>query len=788
MIYTYLKILIRSCFKNKTAFAVNIIGLTLGLACFMLIYLYVSYEYGYDKHIKDPDNSYRIIKKEIGQVYMGTDMFSVTQAPLVSLLKDEFPEVVCATHIDKQGGLVQSNQKSFMEQNMLFVDPDFLDIHSINLIAGDENEALKNPYSIMLTQSMAFKYFGNENPFGKTLKINETHLYTITGIIPDCTAQSHLKYDMLASFSTKFIIEAENCKWNSSNNQTYIILKKGTDIASFEKKITQRIIALDGEKNTQYFLQPITNVHLQGNCNFEIERNGDLQQVNTFLIIGFLILIIACFNYVNLSSAQKLGRIKEVGIAKAIGASGYHLFIQHLGESMLYFLFSTLLATVILYTSLPILNNFLNKQIPFDYVFRPEVIGVVITTIVIVCIISGLISAIGLNRFNPIHIIRGTIVQPGKNAINYRWILVMGQFVISIILIVCTLVATKQVIYLNNKDLGYSKQNIITTFIRDRNCRKQYQAIKAELMKNPNIVDVAVSQNLPNNITNNNYLTILIDKPEEEQGSIYFSRVAPNFLEFYGIQVKEGVSLIGCKDIVEPILLNSKAIRACNIKNPIGQLFKYSNSPNATQFRIVGIINDINFNSLSLDINPLMIRLIKDDEYSSYGSNLSIKINGQQSNETFAFIGKTLKTFSPTYPFELKYFDEQIAKTYESETRFQTLIQLFSLIAIFIACLGLLGLAHYNLARRVKEIGIRKINGAKISEILTMLNRDFVKWVAIAFIIATPIAYYAMNKWLESFAYKTELSWWIFALAGLLALGIALLTVSWQSWKAATRR
>jgi putative ABC transport system permease protein len=740
----------------------------------------VQYEKSYDTFHADYENIYRVVTHHPESWDRGTDMYNTTPGPLVPLIKAEFPEILHATRVFKRKRLVTYNNTSAIEDRVLYVDPEFLLLFSFKLLNGNDLEALKTPNSIILTKQSAEKYFGKEDPTGKAILIDENQEYLVTGIIENTPNNSHIKFDFLTTISTSFKYDRPSYHWRSSAYQTYIRFNDTQSAEIFEDKLNK---VCDNHRNNRnngrFIVQSLANIHLNGNFKSELEKNGDKSQIYTFSIIGIFILLIACFNYVNLTSAYSISRLKAVGIKKVIGATKGQLFFQIIGESAIYVLASTCIALLLVKFSLPYLNSFLQKEISFLFLFELKVLSGILMTIMVISVISGIIPAFMITKYNPVQILKNNIQSSKNKFVSLRSSFVVTQFIISIMLIIGTIFIYQQLKYLQNKDLGYQKENIITTYLFDKNCRVKYPALKNELLMNPNIFDVTVSTDLPNNIGNKtdaNWKGKII-----ERADIHLDIVDSNFLDFYGIGLKGGREFSETGNSQNSYILNQAAIESFDLA--VGKAIKINN----INGEIAGVIEDIYFHPLHLEIEPMAFMKLQESDYKNRANYLSIKVNRENFEETISYIEETYKQFSPNYPFNYSFFDDTIEQAYLNESRSKSIVQLFSIIAICISCLGVFGLAKYNIEKRVKEIGIRKINGSNVSEVLTMLNKDFVKWVAIAFVIACPIAYYAMNKWLENFAYKTTLSWWIFALAGVLALGIALLTVSWQSWKAATR-
>ena len=785
MFKAFLKVLFRNSLRNKKTFLINILGLSIGLTCFFLIYVFVQHEFSYDKFHKNSDNIYRIVMKQPGNIYFGSDMFNVTPGLLQPMLKEKFPEIINAARVRKNEHLVQNKQNSFIENRFLYVDPDFLKIFSFKVLAGDPNEILKKPFTVVLSEKIAEKYFGNTDPLGKYIKLDTEDNYEITGIIEDAPDNSHIKYDFLASFSSQEILFQRNIHWNNNNYQTYVQLADHISFNEVENKITEITQKLKGHNNNeQFILQPLTDIHLKANCNFELEKNGDIKQVNTFYAIGILILLIACFNYVNLTSSGSISRSKEFGIKKIVGADKKQFFYQLIGESFIHTLLSSLIAIIFIYLILHLSTNFIPNKFSLSFLSNFRILSGLIISILATSVISGILPALFMIKLQPVQIIKNKAQSSSFKFFNIRSIFVVTQFVISISLIIGTIYTYQQLKFLQNKDLGYQTNNIITTFLYGNNSREKYDIIKKELLSNPDVFDVTFSNFLPNEILSSTSAN-LENEPENKFYNIYRAQVDYNFFDFYGISMKDGTGFKDFENTNKDIyVLNNTALDNYNINNAVGKILK-TNDRNV-KGEIVGVINDIYFSTLNLKMCPLAISNIKKNNYQD-ARYLSIKVNPEKFESTIPFIKNKIKEFSPDYPFSYNFLSSNIESKYSSEKRFQYLFSFFSIIAVCIACLGLFGLATYNLEKRIKEIGVRKVNGAKVTEILALINKDYIIWIAVSFIISGILTRYVLEKWLQNYAYHIKISWWLFVLAGIITLGIALITVSWQSWLAAKR-
>jgi len=792
MLKNYLKITIRNIKRHKAFSFINISGLAIGMACCILIILYIRYELSYDKFHENAEDIYRIIYNVPGNSYQGSDMFSGTPGPLAPALIEEFPEVLNAARIIHREAVVRYKINSFTERRFLFADPALLDIFNFPLVMGDADAALKEPFSVLISQETAKKYFAHENPIGKQLNIHlefdkNEYCFLVSGVLKNIPDNSHLKFDILGSFQTLRSVKwfDYNRSWTAVGFRTYVQLRKDSSPININEKLVSLIKKHRGENTrARFLLQPLTSIHLQGNLNFEIENNSDIRYIYLFSAIAFFIMLIACFNYMNLSSARSTDRSKEIGLRKVVGAHRQHLISQFIGESIIFALFSFLVSLILVRLTLPFFNSFVERDLHLSFNKNFEIILGCIGLTIISGLISGSYPAFLLSSFKPINIIRGNLKINSKGSSIFRSSLVVIQFSISIILIACTLIFYKQLIYINNNELGFTKEHIVTVYLRDDNLKENYSILKNNLILNPKILDISVTRDLPITMDFRSSCT-WEGKTEDDYLNLNCGWVDYNFIDFFDIELKSGRDFSEgfSSDETHAYILNETAVKALGWENPIGKKFGLWDDINGT---VIGVVKDFHYSSLHLSIEPLVISLNQLDSRWFKPSYFAIKITSDDVSETLAFIEQKFKEFSPYYPFEYSFLDERIDRMYSTERKLGQAFNFFTFIAIFIACLGLFGLASFSTVQKTKEIGIRKVLGASVSDVFLMVTKEFIKWVAISIVIAFPISYYAMNKWLQGFAYRTNLGIGIFFLAGLSALVIALVSVSYQSIKAAT--
>ena len=794
MFKNYLKISLRNILKQKSYSFINIAGLAMGIAVFILIALYVQHELSFDTYHDNADRIYRVIQEKPGSESVGKDKFATTPPALAPALMQEFPEIVSAARIGVLSNtLVSGNEKNFIEAKVHCTEPEIFEIFSIPFVKGDAKTALNDPFSILLSERTAEKYFSSENPVGKVLNLGEKFDFKVTGVFKNMPENSHFTMAVVIPFVTYFQFKfgpGALTEWSDySSFYAYCLLREGAVPEESEKKFPVLLDKykyhgsnIDRSRKAKYLLQPLTDIHLHSGVNVPISStNSDIKYIILFSSIAFLILIIACINYMNLTTARSVQRAKEVGLRRVVGAKKSQLVKQLLGESFIFTLLALIASLFIIWLTLPVFNNFIERQLSFNPVQNPHLSLTVVLIILFAGLFAGSYPAFYISAFKPVTILKGAFKTSSKGAM-LRNLLVMVQFSITIILVIATLIIRDQLHFINNRDMGYDKEQAVVLHVGDAGTRKNFhnnlETIKAELKRNPGILSVAGSKRLPNNI-NFNPVNILPGKAAGTYTPIYAVWGDDEFVNLYGIKIIQGRNF--SKDFPADkngaILLNETAAKTSRWESPIGKEITYWGNRTG---KIVGIMKDFHFHSLHSPIEPLCIYY--EPEYFDY---LSIKINAHNIPQTIVAIEKVIKKFSPKHPFEYHFFDEIFERSYRTEQKTGKLYGVFAFLSIIIACLGLLGLASFAAAQRTKEVGIRKSLGASTANITLLFLKEFVKWVFFANLIAWPVAYYAMNKWLQNFAYRTSIGIGTFILSGLIALLIALFTVAFQSIKAA---
>jgi len=776
MFKNYLLVTVRNLKKNSTYSLLNIVGLAVGMTAFILIALYVQYELSFDKYHANADRIYRVVREER----------AFTPAPLGQALKEKIPEVVSVARIIRSSNtLISHKQNHFLEEEFYWAAPETFDIFSIPFISGDPETALNDPSAIVLSQKTAKKYFGDADAMGKILIMSERYEFKVSGVFGDMPANSHFVMDVVVPYETYFrITNNDITNWRSNFSYTYFLLRKGADPEGMENKISPVIeiplFKAAGLKEPYpkiYSIQPLTEIHLHSHRMQEIGANNDIKYIILFSSIAFLILFIACINYMNMATARSLRRGKEVGMRKVVGAQKGQLIVQFLGESVAMAVLAMIFSIMMVLMALPAFNSLVERQLSLNPIHNPQLfLGLVFITL-FVGLFAGSYPAMRMSGFRPISVLSGTFTRSSKGS-SLRNVLVLVQFSITIFLIICTIAVRGQLKFIKTVDMGYTKEQIITLPVREGSARQNIQSIKTELLQYSDIIAVSTSGRLPNNIdtfTSRDWTGRNPDEPIP----IYYNSADYDFIDLFGMRIVKGrnFSRDFPSDETGVFLVNEAAVMVAEWESPIGRKFTHWSGETG---RIVGVIKDFHLHSLHRPIDPLYVFL------DTRGfSNISIKIKSANIPATIDYVEGVMKKFSPSYPFSYSFFDEVFERAYFTEQRMGRVFGAFAILAIFIACLGLFGLTAFAAEQRTKEIGIRKVLGASDSKIFLLLSKEFVRWVLLANLIAWPIAYFAMNKWLQNFAYRIHIGIVAFLISGGTALLIAYLTVSYQSIKSA---
>ena len=774
MLRNYFKIAFRNIKRYSTYSILNISGMAIGMTCTILILLWVQAEWSYDRHFENADNLYRVIEK---QYYSGGEvsLLAVSPGKLIPALKEEYPEIIrSARYANPQFPIQKGNE--FIGANIAIVDMEFLKMFNIGFVRGDLKSALNGPYNIVITENLANKYFNNEDPIGQTLT-SASWVFTITGVVKSMPHNSHISFDIL--FPSEFLKEigAPINDWGY-RCYNYVELNQGTDSKIVDKKILDFIRRHDKGSNSEIFLQNIKKIHLFSSQKYayDVSGHGDITYVRILSIIAVFILLIACINFMNLSTAQSVSRAREIGIRKVSGASEQKIIAQFLGESLMIVFAAHLIAMIFVELLLPGFNNLTGKQLDVNYQSAGLYIGLII--IILFCgLLAGSYPALYLSSLKPLDTMKGIINKNPGNA-QFREVLVIFQFSLSVLLIICTLIIGNQLHYLQNKDLGYNRENI-GYFLFDTNPRDpQLETFKKELGKNPDILSITRAHYNPVNVEGTWGSLSWAGKKEGDNVLFYGLGADEDYAKTFQLELKKGRFFSSeFSTDNSAIVINEEAEKIMGFKNPVGEVLS---SEDGSKFEIIGVVKDFHFKSLHTRIEPLIMGLEPCNTFY-------FKMKPATITSTLKFIEKTYKSFKNPNPLNFHFLDDDFDNLYRTEQRLSKIFGYFSFLAIIISCLGLIGLSSFMTERRTKEIGIRKVNGAKSNEIFFLLSKEYIICVMISIIITCPIAWFAMNKWLQNFAYRIDISWWVFAIAGVIALVIAILTVGFQSYRAASK-
>ena len=773
MIINYLKITWRNVRKHKGYSFINIAGLAIGITASVLLLLWVQDEWSYDRFHTNANELYRIL---LDPLEASTTHEAVSPPVLAEKMKGSFPDVVNTVRISTSGTLLfKHGDKAFYEGQGIFTESSFFEMFSFPFLHGDPATAFAELRSIVITEDMAVKYFGSENPMGKTLNINNKADYKVTGIIKNVPHNSHLKFNYIRNFELLKDLGVDINSWGNVSFYTYVQLQKNSTARDVDDKLKTMVENEDPGHNL-YYLQPLTQIHLRSNFNFDPAVTGNIMYIYIFAAAAIFILFIACINFMNLATARSGTRAKEIGIRKAIGAFRSDIIKQFFGESILMSFAALLFSVIMLYMFLPLFNNLAGKDLSLSRSGSLQILLGLIGIALFTGIFSGSYPALLLSSFKTINVIKNS-PQFGTKGSSFRKILVVIQFSLTIIILIGTIVVHDQLNHIRNQNLGYDKDYMVCFRLRGEFGEK-LDVAKTELLQNPNILNFAATSSLPTHIGSGTSGADWEGKPDDVRIQMQLAFVDFSYLDTFRIEMAEGrfFSKEFESDRAEGFILNEAAIKAMGMDSPVGKRF----SAFGKDGRIIGVIKNFNYKSLHSEIEPLILTM--DPKRLYYGC---IRISSENIKETIYTLEKTWKKFSSGFPFDYTFLDDRIDSLYRSEQSVGTVFNYFTILVVFIACLGLFGLASFTSEKRTKEIGIRKVLGAPVSSILLLLSREFAKWVLFANIIAWPTAYFIMTKWLENFAYRTNIGIQTFFLAAGLVLGIALITVSYQCIKTA---
>jgi putative ABC transport system permease protein len=791
MLQNYITVALRNLIRQKGFSIINLLGLTIGLTVSALIILYIVHELGYDRFHEKHDRIYRVaIDGEISGQSLNV---AVSSPPFGPALKNDYPDIVDFTRIDQAGtSLLSTGINKFYEEDVLYADSGFFRMFSVPMIHGNPETALEGPSKIVLSESTAKKYFGDEHAIGKVLRFNDQMDLTVSGVCKDYPDDSHFTFHALISFATR----AEQAfpgwldAWGNLSIYTYVLLAENADHDSLETKLSgflQKYFAEEIESSSMRFdpyLQPLTDIHLHSNLMAELGPNSDINYIYLLMAITLFILILASINFMNLSTARSANRAKEVGIRKVLGAERKKLVFQFIGESVVISLASLLIALFLIELALPSFNQLTGKNLEMNYVLDWQITLGFVLLAVLVGVLAGSYPAFYLSAFNPIKVLQGRIKAGSSNSL-LRNILVFIQYTISIALIISTVIIYRQLNYIKNKDLGFDEENVAVITLRNDDSRQRAALIREEFLKNPDVTGVSLTNGYPGgNLSGTGYF------PEgyssEEPWLIYGFSVDPDFIDRTARMVMvEGRNF--SRDFPSDstaVLINQTLMKELDWReDPIGKTI-FSDQEDSIQYRVIGVVGDFHNQSLHSRIKPVMLQFLRERP-----GFILVRLGGKDPRGIMEELQTVWEGINPEIPFEFIFLDERIEKFYEFEGKVARIFIYFTLFAMFIAAMGLFGLATFISEQRTKEIGIRKAMGSSVRRIAILLSREFARPVILSNLLAWPLAWLTMNKWLQNFEYQTELSWtvlWVFALAGSAALLLALITVNIRTIRAAS--
>jgi putative ABC transport system permease protein len=803
MLSNIIKVAIRNLIRHPGYTLINILGLAIGLTCSILILLYVKNEVTYDRFHQKSDRIYRVGVR--GQMPGNELIQAVTAPPMMEALLNDYPEVDMVCRIGKFGGwLVSYEDKKFneTEETFKFADSTFFELFDFRLLRGDPKTVLTRPKTLIMTESAARKYFGDEDPIGKTLRVEQdTVIYEVTGLMEDVPVNSHFHFEMLGAMCT--ISQSRNNNWLNHNFYTYVLLAPGTDPEKFTGQMRNMVIKYVGPQIEQfmginleqfeasgssfgYFLQPLPDIHLHSNLQAEIEPNGNPAYVYIFSFIAVLILIIACINFMNLATARSASRAREVGLRKVAGSHRSYLIGQFLTESVFLSLISLITAVILVYLLLPQYNNLIRMDLEFDIFKRFYILPLLILLAIFVGLLAGSYPSFVLASFNPVTVLKGELFK-GSGKSLLRSILVVIQFTVAIDILMGTSVVYMQLKYMQKKDLGFEKDNVLVIRRSDA-LGDRIGAFKQELEKQSEIISAGHATHIPSSQFWNN--AHWLEGQDRNMTYLLMSAyVSCEYAEALGLTMKEGRFFSPAMPTdTFAVVINEATVKSLGLTDPLTRRFYFpGETPEQIQFmQIIGVVKDFHYESMHEDIHPMIFHFLP----GNWEGYIIVRLSGNDIPKTINFIQKTWEDFNQRYPFEYFWLDDEFGKLFEPERRTGQILFVFSILSIFISCLGLLGLISFSTAQRTKEIGIRKTAGASTGIIMYLLSSETIKLLAISAVFSIPM-YFGINKWLQNFAYRVDFNPGLFLLyliiITVLVLLIALLTVSYVSYSAAIR-
>jgi len=780
MFLNHIKIAFRKLRREKLHSLINITGLSIGLACCILIFLFVQDEIKYDKFQENAPRIYRLLN-----VHKGNTKTATHHAPILPAIKENIPEIEEAARMilyydDK---LVSYGENQYLS-DLIYSDPGFYNMFSFELVKGNPADILDKPMSAVLTESTARKYFGNSDPMGKIITLDNKYNLTITGIMENFPGQSHLQADMVISYKSMQEINPYAYSWKMRSPHIYLMAKPNTNPDQLKTKIKDVYMDVkpDYFAEQNFDLQPMEEVYLHSSeITWDKIEKGNFQVISGLSIVAILILLIACFNYMNLTTANYSKEASHISISKTLGANRRHLISKYFTETIMITFIAIWLAIILSEIFIPAFNNFTGKSLTINLLQNHALSLSLVLVFIFTVLLGGSYPAFFLSSFKPLRIKKNSNILSGNKSSGHsfwRKSFVIAQYMITIVLMISTFIIYRQIKLITQEKTGFDKEQVIAVKNPwDQDMTRRYNRYLQKIQNNPDILAAAGSFNIPGENLNN-YASLY--STEDNKHKAAYNVVSPEFFNVLNSKFEAGRNFKKeLRTDSAAVILNQKAADVTGLQNPVGKevYFNYFGKKPA---RVIGVIQNIQYASLHEENTPVVYVLNPGRK-----TNVLVKMQKGRTKETLAYLKDSWKKVSPQWPFRYEFLDEKIDNVYKTELKTIALIKIFTLLSVILSCLGIFGFAGFAIKRRTKEIGVRKVNGATVASILKLLNKDFIKWIAISFAIASPIAYYLMQQWLKNYAYKTAISWWIFALAGTLTIIVATLTVSWQSWKAA---
>jgi putative ABC transport system permease protein len=789
MIKNYLKIAYRNIRKHLGYSLINVTGLAIGMACCILILLFVFDELSYDKFHENHDRIYRVTRKWFNADGVVNLHLGHVAPPVAPLLENDFPEIVHAVRFVGVDGLLVGTEAAFYEESrFFFTEEDVFDVFTLDMIAGDPETALADPFCVVITKEMAERYFGSQDPMGKSITIQAAGQRAdmkVTGVMKPIPHNSHFHADFLGSFKTYEAVvgDEEMQRWASNNYATYLLMQEGYDIDRLKSQLDpfiDRHMSQGMSEKTKLELQRLTDIHLYSHLDSEIEANSDITYVYVFSIIALFILLIACVNFMNLATARSAGRAKEVGLRKVIGAQRPQLIRQFLSESIMTAIISLLIAIGIVLVVLPPFSQFLGRDLNLNLSTNVSLFLSLFLIAIMVGLVAGIYPAVFLSAFKPIRVLKGRL-EAGKKGFSFRTVLVVFQFAISIALIICVSVVSSQLEFMRTRNLGFDEEHVVV-LPGSPAIHERLESFKTRLLQNPNILGVSAASRVPSGrLLDSSGAQVLSGETSQPISfRIAMVMVDYDYIPTFRMEMAAGRNFsreMGT-DPEQAFILNETAVKRIgwdSVEEAIGKGFAYGRRSG----QIIGVVKDFHFESLHQEISPIVMFMA-----ASIHNKISVRIGPENIPRTMAFLKDIWAEMRPNFPFSYYFIDENFDQLYKSEEKLGRIFGYFAFLSVLIGCLGLFGLASYSAERRTKEIGIRKVLGASAAGITYLLSKEFTKWVLLANVVAWPAAYLIMSRWLQNFAYRSGIGLGTFILAGGVALAIAFLTVAYQAVKA----